>query len=202
MNLNVAVLASGRGTNLQALIERSKKEGSSFKVKLVIADVEGAFCLQRAEEENIRNYFVDPKSFPSKKEFEEKMVERIKDAGCQLVCLAGYMRLLGKSFIEAWEKDIMNIHPSLLPSFTGLAAQQQALDYGVRYSGCTVHFVDEGMDTGAIIDQRVVDVYHTDDEDSLAERILIEEHTLYPEVVELYSQGKIIKSGNKIIINK
>ena len=119
------------------------------------------------------------------------MVEIVNRYDCGLVCLAGYMRILSPSFLKAWKKDVINIHPSLLPAFPGLDAQKQALEYGVKFSGCTVHFVDEGMDTGLIIGQKVVPVLETDDEETLSKRILKEEHILYTEVVNKYAQGKI-----------
>jgi phosphoribosylglycinamide formyltransferase-1 len=193
MKLKIGVLASGRGSNFTALLENSKKESSSFEVVLLISDKENAGALETARKENIPNFFVNPRDFKDKGLYEKKMVEIIKGFDCDLVCLAGYMRILSPEFLNSWGKDVINIHPSLLPAFPGLDAQKQALEYGVKFSGCTVHFVDEGMDTGSIIGQRVVPVLDTDDEESLSARILAEEHKLYSEVVNLYGQGKIKK---------
>ncbi len=193
MKLKIGVLASGRGSNFTALLENSKKESSSFEVVLLISDKENAGALETARKENIPHFFVNPRDFKDKGLYENKMVEIIKGFDCDLVCLAGYMRILSPEFLNSWGKDVINIHPSLLPAFPGLDAQKQALEYGVKFSGCTVHFVDEGMDTGSIIGQRVVPVLDTDDEESLSARILAEEHKLYSEAVNLYGQGKIKK---------
>ena len=193
MKLKIGVLASGRGSNFTALLENSKKESSSFEIALLISDKENAGALDTAKKENVPHFFVNPRDFKDKGLYEKKMVEIIKGFDCDLVCLAGYMRILSPVFLNYWGKDVINIHPSLLPAFPGLDAQKQALEYGVKFSGCTVHFVDEGMDTGSIIGQRVVPVLDTDDEESLSARILAEEHKLYSEVVNLYGQGKIKK---------
>ncbi len=193
MKIKIAVLASGRGSNFTALIENSKKKSSLFQISLLISDKENAGVLETAKKENIPSYYINPKDFSDKKLYEKKMVEIIEEHNCDLVCLAGYMRILSPTFLESWGKDVLNIHPSLLPSFPGLNAQKQAIDYGVKFSGCTVHFVDEGMDTGLIIGQRVVPVLDSDDEKSLSERILKEEHILYTEAVNLYAQRKYIK---------
>lgn len=202
MKCNVAVFASGRGTNFQAILQRSLEKDAQFKIRMLISDKKEAKALQTAKKAGIEALYVDPSSYPGKKEYEEGLVQLVKKAGCDLVCLAGYMRILGKTFLEGWNKDVMNIHPSLLPSFKGLAAQLQALEYGVKYTGCTVHFVDDGMDTGPVIDQRVVPVFHTDDENSLSERIIVEEHKLYPEMVQLYALGKIKKNGRQVIVSR
>ena len=193
MKIKIAVLASGRGSNFTALLENSKKENSAFEAAVLISDKENAGALSTAGKENIPKFFLDPKKFPDKASFEIKMTEIIKEYNCDLVCLAGYMRILSPVFLKEWGGDVLNIHPSLLPAFPGLDAQKQALEYGVKFSGCTVHFVDEGMDTGKIIGQRVVPVLDTDDEETLSARILAEEHKLYSEVVNLYGQGKIKK---------
>lgn len=197
MKIKVAVLASGRGSNFKALLENSKKNPSFFKIVLLLSDKDNSGALMIAEEEGIANFYVNPKDFKGKREFEEKMVEIIKSFQCDLVCLAGYMKILSSSFLKSWERDVINIHPSLLPSFPGLDAQKQALDYGVKISGCTLHFVDEGMDTGKIIGQRAVKVLASDNEDTLSARILIEEHKLYAEEVNLYAEEKIIKKGRE-----
>lgn len=202
MKMNVAVMASGRGTNFQAILERSRQEDASFKIRLLITDNAGALAIRIAEEAGIPWQYRHPSQFETKAAFEDNMAEIIRASGCELVCLAGYMRILGKTFLSTLAKDVINIHPSLLPAFPGLDAQKQALEYGVKYSGCTVHFVDEGMDTGPIIDQRTVPVYHSDDEDSLSERILVEEHLLYPHVVQLFGEKKITRNGRMVVIDR
>lgn len=183
MKTKLAILASGRGSNFTALLENSRKEGAKFEVGLLISDKEEAPALQRAKDEGLPARLLRPADFASKADYERAMVRIIKEESCHLVCLAGYMRILSPVFLQEWAGDVINIHPSLLPSFPGLEAQKQALDYGVKYSGCTVHFVDEGMDTGKIIAQRVVPVLETDTVESLSERILAEEHKVYSEVV-------------------
>ncbi len=195
MKIKIAVLASGRGSNFKALLENSKKNPSFFEIVLLLSDKVNCGALITAEEEGIANFHINPKDFKNKQEYEEKMVEIIKKFQCDLVCLAGYMKILSSNFLKSWGKDVINIHPSLLPSFPGLNAQKQALEYGVKISGCTLHFVDEGMDTGKIIGQRAVRVFASDNEETLSARILVEEHKLYAEEVNLYAEEKIIKKG-------
>lgn len=190
MKTKIAVLASGRGSNFLALLEKSQEAGAKFEIGLLISDKEEAGALQTARTEGIPARLIRPADFDDKAAHEREMVRVIEEHGCHLVCLAGYMRLLSPVFLAQWAKDVINIHPSLLPAFPGLDAQKQALDYGVKYSGCTVHYVDEGMDTGKIIDQRVVPVLEDDSVESLAKRILAEEHKLYPQVVNNYRRRK------------
>lgn len=200
MNWRLAVLASGRGTNLQALIEACQKGEMSARIAVVISDKKEAKALQRAEANGIPSVFVNPSDYKSKQEFEKAVLEIIKKYDCNLICLAGFMRILSPFFINNVGKKIINIHPSLLPAFPGLAAQKQALEYGVKYSGCTVHFVDEGVDSGPIILQAVVPVYDTDTEEALTQRILEEEHKIYPLAVKLITQGRIKVEGRKVKI--
>lgn len=167
---------------------------------MVISDKSEALALGRAREQGIPAYYVNPKEYAGKEPFEADILNIIKEYQCECVVLAGFMRVLTPFFVRQAGMPILNIHPSLLPSFPGLHAQRQAVDYGVRYSGCTVHFVDEGVDTGPIIMQAVVPVYPYDDEDSLTQRILVEEHRIYPQVIQLLSQGKIKREGRKVII--
>ncbi len=141
-----------------------------------------------------------PKEFSSKDEFYRKIVEELKKREVELAILAGFMRIAGKPLIEAFPNKIMNIHPALLPSFPGLHGQKQAIDYGVKISGCTVHFVDEGMDTGPVIIQAAVPVYHNDTEETLSERILKLEHKIYPEAIRLFSEGKLEIEGRIVKI--
>lgn len=196
MSQNLVVLASGRGSNLQALID------AGFPIALVITDKENALALERAKKHGIPAEYINPKDFSHKEEYEAKLVEKIKEYHCTLVCLAGFMRILSPYFINNVNLKILNIHPSLLPSFPGLNAHQQALDYGVKFSGCTVHLVDEGVDSGPIIKQAVVPVFPDDTVDSLAERILVEEHRIYPLAVKLILEDKLTFQGRKVFVQK
>lgn len=199
-NLKLAVLASGRGSNLQAILDAIDKQHINAEVVAVLSDKEKALALQRAQERNIPGFWVNPGEFASKKDFESRLLEIIREKDADYIILAGFMRVLSSFFVRQAGIRILNIHPSLLPSFPGLHAQKQAVEYGVRYSGCTVHFVDEGVDSGPIILQAVVPVHPGDTEDTLAERILKEEHRLYPEAIKLLSQGRIKCSGRKVSI--
>ena len=200
--LRVGVLASGRGSNLQAIINACKKGEVPAEVAVVISDKAGAPALDRARREGIPAVFVDPKSFGGRPEYEQAVVSVLKEYGVELVCLAGYMRLVGKTLLGAFPNRIMNIHPALLPAFPGLNGQRQALEYGVRYSGCTVHFVDEGCDTGPIILQAVVPVFDTDTEETLAGRILEQEHRIYPEAIRLFAEGRLQIKGRRVFIGE
>jgi phosphoribosylglycinamide formyltransferase-1 len=188
MKFRLAVLASGRGSNLQALIDAIQKGEISAEIAVVISDKPNAIALKRARKHNIPAITILRNDFPTREVFEEKILEAIKEYQCDLICLAGFMRILSPYFINNAKVKIINIHPSLLPAFPGLNAQKQALDYGVKFSGCTVHFVDEGMDTGPIILQAVVPVLDDDTEETLADRILKEEHRIYPEAIKLLAQ--------------
>ena len=180
MSLPIAVLASGRGSNLQAILDAIKAQTLDAQVMVVLSDKPDAKALDRARAEGIDAYYINPKAYADKAAYEKALLEHIVPYNCALICLAGYMRILSPYFVQHAPCRIMNIHPSLLPSFPGLHAHQQALDYGVKYSGCTVHFVDEGVDSGSIIFQEIVDVLPDDTEDTLAERILVKEHQVYP----------------------
>lgn len=200
MTTNIAVLVSGRGSNLQSIID-AIENGSipKARVSVVISDVREAFALERARKHNIDAAFIDPRSFSDKSAYEQEMLRTLKGYDIGLVLLAGYMRIVGRELIEAYRNKIINIHPALLPSFKGLHAQRQAFEYGVKISGCTVHFVDEGMDTGPIILQSSVAVLDGDTADSLAERILEQEHRIFPEAVKLFVEGKLKVEGRIVI---
>ncbi|MGB9845910.1 MAG: phosphoribosylglycinamide formyltransferase [Desulfotomaculales bacterium] len=200
--LRVGVLASGRGTNLQAIIDACKEGKIPAEVAVVVSDKAGAQALERARKEGIPAVFVDPRGFAGKEEYEQAVVDVLKRHGAELVCLAGYMRLVGKTLLGSFPNRIMNIHPALLPAFPGLHGQRQALEYGVRYSGCTVHFVDEGCDTGPIILQAVVPVFDTDTEETLAARILEQEHRIYPEAIRLFAGGYLHLEGRRVFIRE
>jgi phosphoribosylglycinamide formyltransferase-1 len=189
--LKLAVLASGRGSNFLALLESIQKENLNAEICLLISDKEGAPALQKASDAGIPARFIDPRRYKNREEYETDIVAQLVRLDIDIVVLAGYMRLIGKVLLNTYKMKIVNIHPALLPSFPGLHAQQQALNYGVKVSGCTVHFVDEGMDTGPIILQAVVPVYPDDTEDSLADRILVEEHRSYCQALQLLAEGRI-----------
>lgn len=196
--LRLGVLASGRGSNLQAIMDAAATGKIEAQVAVVISDNEGAFALERARRAGIPAEFVDPEAFSSKEEYEKAIVALLQRYGTGLVCLAGYMRMVGKVMLDAFWNKIINIHPALLPSFPGLHGQEQAWKHGVKYSGCTVHFVDEGMDTGPIIIQAVVPVYDDDTADTLSARILEQEHRIYPEAIRLFAGGKLKITGRKV----
>lgn len=200
--INIGVLVSGRGTNLQAIIEAIEEGKIEGKIKIVISDNLDAYALKRAEQHNIETQYINHKEFKNREDYDKKIVETLENKEVELVVLAGYMRILSSYFIKAYKNKIINIHPALLPSFPGLRAQKQAVEYGVKISGCTVHFVDEGMDSGPIILQSAVEVSEDDTEESLAERILKEEHQIYSQAIQLFSQGRLIIKGRKVYIKK
>jgi phosphoribosylglycinamide formyltransferase-1 len=203
MTLRIAVLVSGRGSNLQSVIDNIENGYiTGAGIAVVISDVESAYALERARKHGINAVFADPAAYPDRAGFEARITEIIDGFNADLVLLAGYMRLLSSDFVRKYKNRIINIHPALLPSFPGLHGQKQALDYGVKVAGCTVHFVDEGMDSGPIILQRCVPVVEGDTEDSLAERILREEHRIFPEAVKLYAEGRLDVRGRIVSISE
>ena len=201
MPLNVfklAVLVSGRGSNLQAIIDSIDREELDAHLSIVISNTKDAMALKRAEKHGIKTIFIDPSTYLNSKEYDKALVLKLKEFSIDLICLAGYMRILGEEVIQTFEKKIINIHPSLLPAFPGLNAQKQAINHGVKFSGCTVHFVDSGVDSGPIILQTVVPVYDNDDEKSLSKRILEQEHYLYPKAIKMIQENKIRLSGRTV----
>lgn len=196
--MKIGVLASGRGSNLQALIEAEETGRIRGHIAVVVSDVPGAQALERASRTGIETCVLPPKQFSSRTAFEETMVRTLRSREVDLVCLAGFMRILRSTVVQAFPGRIMNIHPSLLPSFPGLHAQKQALEYGVKISGCTVHFVDEGVDTGPIIVQAAVPVLPEDTEESLSARILEQEHRIYPLAVQAFEEGKLRIEGRRV----
>ncbi|MGW8285147.1 MAG: phosphoribosylglycinamide formyltransferase [Candidatus Deferrimicrobiaceae bacterium] len=194
----IAVLISGSGSNLQAIIDASEKGEIPCRVGIVISNKADAYGLARAKKHGIPTEVVDHKWFASREEFDARLVEVIRGSGADLVCLAGFMRILTPVIIRAFPNRILNIHPALLPSFPGTHGPGQALAYGVRFSGCTVHFLDEGVDTGPIIVQAIVPVYDDDTEDTLAARILVQEHRIYPMAIRLFFSGKLAFEGRKV----
>jgi phosphoribosylglycinamide formyltransferase-1 len=197
---SIAVLVSGSGSNLQAIIDASERGDIPCRVGIVISNKAGAYGLVRAKKHGIPTEVVDHKGFATREEFDAKLVEVIRESGADLVCLAGFMRILTPVFVRAFPNRILNIHPALLPSFPGTHGPGQALAYGVRFSGCTVHFLDEGVDTGPIIVQAIVPVYDDDTEDTLAARILVQEHQVYPMAIRLFFAGRLAIEGRKVKI--
>lgn len=198
---NVAVLLSGRGSNFLSILEHSRQKHSCYRVSLVISDNEQAAGLLKAREEGLPAIAHNPAIYPNRKQYEETLCRHLEAHQIELVCLAGYMRLVGKTLLQKFRDRILNIHPSLLPAFPGLNAQKQALDWGVKISGCTVHFVDSGMDTGPIILQQAIPVYDEDSEETLSERILKQEHRIYPEAISLYFTGRLTRRGRQVTIS-
>lgn len=196
----MGILASGRGSNFLAIKQAIEQGQLAARIGVVISDHAEAPVLGITG--SIPCCAIVRTDYSSKQEFEQALVAKLQEYDINLVVLAGFMRILGNYFIDTFAGKVMNIHPSLLPSFPGLHPQQQALDYGVKVSGCTVHFVDKGMDTGPIILQVPVPVYGDDTEDSLSARILIVEHRLYPAILALYSNNCIHVSGRKVVIDR
>ncbi len=193
--LKLCVLISGRGSNLQAIIDAIEAGKVNAEIAAVISDVPSAYGLERARKHGIRPISIDRKAFKDKKAYETELLNTLKSLSPDLICLAGYMRIVGKEIISAFPGKIINVHPALLPSFPGLHGQKQALDHGVKVSGCTVHFVDEGCDTGPIILQAAVPVLDNDTEETLSIRILEEEHKLYPKAIQLIVEGRVKIDG-------
>jgi phosphoribosylglycinamide formyltransferase-1 len=200
MMLKLGFLASGRGSNFQAIINAVESGSIKAVPEMLIVDNPTAYAIERAKKHGISHRFIDPKAFQTKDEYYREIADELKGREVGLVILAGFMRVVKKPLLDAFPMRIMNIHPALLPSFPGLHGQKQAFDYGVRISGCTVHFVDEGMDTGPIVIQAAVPVMPGDTEDSLSERILKYEHKIFPEAVRLFSEGRIEVEGRKVTI--
>jgi len=199
--LRVGILASGRGSNLQAIIDNIEKGLLSATLAVVISDQAEAFALERARKYGIATVHVSAKGYRNKREeYDTLLVRELQKFNVELVCLAGFMRIITPVLINAFPNRILNIHPALLPAFPGLHVQKKALNYGVKFSGCTVHFVDEGMDTGPIIIQGVVPVLDNDTEESLSERILKQEHKIYSRAIQLIAERKLRIEGRRILV--
>jgi phosphoribosylglycinamide formyltransferase-1 len=199
--LRIGVLASGGGTDLQSIIDSSDKGMINAEVSVVISDNKNAFCLKRAEKHKIPCFFVDPNSLSCEKH-DSKIDEILEKYNIGLVVGAGYMRIITKGFVKKWYGKLINIHPALLPSFKGTNGQGEAIDYGVKISGCTTHFMDEHMDHGPIILQAAVKVLSDDDRDKLAARVLEVEHQILPRTIDLFEQGRLKIKGRKVEIKK
>ena len=199
--LRVGVLASGGGTDLQSIIDASEKGMIDAEVVVVISDNKEAFALKRAEKHKIKASFVNPKG-KDKEDLDKEIDKILEDNNVGLIVGAGYMRILSPCFVKKWYGKLINIHPALLPSFKGVNGQGDALDYGVKISGCTTHFMDEKMDHGPIILQAAVKVMPGDDRDKLAHRILDVEHQILPRTIQLFAQGRLKIEGRKVKIKK
>ena len=199
--LNLCVPLSGRGSNLQALIGACAKPDFPAKIGLVISNKPSAQGLLHAKNAGIPTLIVDHKAYSTRADFDRNMTKAMEDNATDLVCLAGFMRLLSDEFCDHWRDRMINIHPSLLPSFKGLDVQQAAIDAGARFSGCTVHYVRKEMDTGPIIVQAAVPISSNDTAETLAARILVEEHKIYPQAVRLIAEGRISIENERAIID-
>ena len=200
--LRVGVLASGRGSNLQALLDATRAPDFPAHVVIVISDRERAQALERAAAAGVDAVFFDPKAYGDRAAYDGALLACLESHQVELVCLAGFMRILSPGFVLSLHGRLVNIHPSLLPAFPGLHAQRQALDHGAKVAGATVHFVDDGVDTGPIIAQASVPVRDDDTEASLSARILVEEHRLYPEVVRLFAERRLRLVGRRVEVSR
>lgn len=200
MSIKMIVLASGRGSNFEAIQRSCEQNKIDGEIIAVFSNKAEAKALAKAKDFGIEAHAVVAKEFASQVDYEKALIEQVNAYDYDLIVLAGYMKVLGETFLNEAKSPIMNIHPSLLPSFTGLHAQKQAVDYGVKVSGCTVHFVDAGLDSGPIIAQRVVPVEDDDDEESLSNRILVQEHKLYTEVIAAFAAGRIQVNGRRVTV--
>lgn len=198
--LKTAVLISGRGSNLRALLEACAEPGFPAEIALVIANVPGAGGLRHAAAFGVPSEVVDHRDHVDRQAFEEVLDARLQAAGIELVCLAGFMRVLTSGFVATWRDRIINIHPSLLPAFRGLDTHARALAAGVRISGCTVHFIRPATDEGPIIVQAAVPVHPDDSPDSLADRVLAAEHRCFPLALRLVAEGRALVDGERVVI--
>lgn len=203
--MRLGVLVSGGGSNLQSIIDHCNSGYLPAEVVIVISSKEGVYALERAKRHNILSAVVSPKKFPTRKAYEDEMIKLLKSCNVDIIVLAGYLKVLSPYFVSTFQGKIMNIHPSLIPAFCGEGyygekVHQAALDYGVKITGVTVHFVDEGADTGPIILQRAVPVMDGDTPETLAKRVLKEEHKIYPEAIKLFAEGRLQIDGRKVKI--
>jgi len=198
--LNLAVFISGSGTNLQSIIDCTENGTIDARVALVLSNEPEAYGLVRAKNHDINTAVVNHRDYKTREEFEAALIDALTPHPVDLICLAGFMRVLTPHFLRRYPQKVINIHPALLPSFPGTQGQQDAFDYGVMFSGCTIHFVDEGVDTGPIIIQAVVPVLPDDTKDTLQKRILAQEHVIYPQAIQYIAQGRVEIAGRKVVI--
>jgi phosphoribosylglycinamide formyltransferase 1 len=193
----LAVFVSGSGSNLQAIIDANIP---TVEIALVFSNNPNAYAIERIKKYGISSLVIDHRGYSSREDYEREILGSIRPYNIDLIALAGFMRILSPYFVSRFNNRIMNIHPALLPAFAGINSVKQALEYGVKYTGCTVHFVDEGVDTGPIILQSVIPILENDTEDSLLERIHDEEHRIYTEAIRLFSEGKLKIKGRRVSI--
>lgn len=198
--MNIVILCSGSGTNLQAIIDSVKSGYIPAKIALVVSDNKDAYALTRAKDAGIETLVLNSKDFKTREDFDKEIIKNLKKRNVELVVLAGFMRLMSPYFIKEYKNRVINIHPALLPSFKGTHGIKDALDYGVKVTGPTVHFVDEKLDHGPIILQRAVEVKDDDTEETLLERVHKEEYKIYPEAIKLFVEGRLKIEGRKVII--
>ena len=194
----IGVLLSGGGTNLQAILDAIRQERLDAAVRTVVSNRKDAYGLVRARAHGVPAAVIDHRDFPSREDYDRALAARLERDGVELVVLAGFMRLLSPVFLRSFPNRVMNIHPALSPSFAGLHGQRQALEYGVRFTGCTVHFVTEGCDEGPVIIQAVAPVLPDDTEETLSRRIRVQEHRIYPRAIQLYCEGRLTVEGRKV----
>ena len=200
--VRIGILVSGRGSNLQAIIDNIERGQLAAELAVVISDQADAYSLERAHKHNISAVHISAKGYKGNRDaYDSILVQELQKRGVELVCLAGFMRIITPTLLKAFPNRILNIHPSLLPAFPGLHVQKAAIEHGVKFSGCTVHFVDEGMDTGPIIMQAVVPVLDNDTEDNLSARILKQEHKIYSRAIQLIAEGRLAVIGRRVTVS-
>jgi phosphoribosylglycinamide formyltransferase-1 len=197
--VNLGVLVSGSGSNLQAIIDNIEAGRVDARIKIVVSNVPGVYALERADKHNIPSLVIRHKEFKTREEFDQRLVEVLKAHEVELVVLAGFMRIITPILLQSFPMRVINIHPALLPAFPGTHVWQTEVDSGVKFAGCTVHFVDEGTDTGPIIIQAVVPVYDDDTADTLNARILKQEHKIYSQAIQLYAEGRLKIQGRRVL---
>jgi len=200
--LPIGVLVSGSGSNLQSIIDNIERGSLDAEIRIVISNIPDAYALKRAQQHQISTVVIKHHDFETRESFDKEIVRIFESYGVELVVMAGFMRVISSVLIRAYPEKIVNIHPALLPSFPGMHAQRQAVEYGVKFSGCTVHFVDEGVDSGPVIIQAVVPVLAEDTEETLSARILQEEHRIYPQAIQFLATNKIKLENRKVIISE
>lgn len=205
--VNIGVLISGGGTNLQALIDNINEGKINGKIKLIISNKKNAYGLTRGKLSNIESIYIEPGDYPTMDDYNKRLIKEFKDRDINLIVLAGYLKVLSRDFIEAFRGRIINIHPSLIPSFCGKGyygerVHKEVLEYGVKYTGATVHFVDEGTDTGPVILQEIVKVDEDETLESLKEKVLKVEHQILVEAVKLFCENRLIIDGRKVIVRR
>ena len=199
--LGIGVLVSGGGSNLQSIIDHAEAGTLDAEIRIVISNNPDALALERCRKHRICSVVVDHRQFDTRESYDRRTISILESSGVELVVMAGFMRILSPEFFRAFPRRIMNIHPALLPAFPGIHVQHKAVEYGVKFAGCTVHFADEGVDTGPIIIQSVVPVFEDDTADTLSARILKEEHRIYPQAIQYYAEGRIEIQGRKVLIH-